>query len=46
VIPGLHEIAQQFGVSPSFVALATAGVLTAFVLLAQSIARWFDDRES
>jgi len=46
VIPSLQEIARQFGVGPSFVALAAAGVLTALVLLAQSIARWFDDQDS
>jgi hypothetical protein len=46
MIPSLPEIARHFDVSPSFVALAVAGVLTAFVLLAQSIARWFDDRDS
>jgi hypothetical protein len=46
VIPNLQEVARHFGVNPSFVTLAVAGALTAFVLLAQSIARWFDDRNS
>jgi hypothetical protein len=46
VIPTLPEIARQSGVGPSFVVLAAAGVLTALVLLAQSIAHWFDDRDS
>jgi len=46
VIPGLPEIARQFGIGPWFVAVAAADVLTAFVLLAQSIARRFDDRDS
>ncbi|HLK06243.1 MAG TPA: hypothetical protein VKT53_17535 [Candidatus Acidoferrum sp.] len=46
MIPSLPEIARQLGVSPSFFALAVAGVLTGFALLAQSIARWFDDRDS
>jgi hypothetical protein len=46
VIPNLQEVARHFGFNPSFVALAVAGTLTGFVLLAQSIARWFDDRNS
>jgi len=46
VIPSLPEIARQFGIGPPFVAIAAAGVMTAVVLLAQSIARWFDDRDS
>jgi hypothetical protein len=46
VIPNIQEIARHFGVNPSFVALAVGGALTGFVLLAQSIARWFDDRDS
>jgi hypothetical protein len=46
VIPSLQEIAQHFGVNPSFVALAVARVLTGFVLLAQSVACRFDDRDS
>jgi len=46
VIPSLQEIARQLGMSPPLVALALAGVLTALVLLAQSIAHWFDDRDS
>lgn len=46
MIPNLQEIARHFGVNPSFVGLAVAGVLTGFVLLAQSIAHWFDDRDS
>jgi hypothetical protein len=46
VIPGLQEIGRQLGVSASFFALAVAGVLTGLVLATQSIARWFDDRDS
>jgi hypothetical protein len=46
VIPNLQEVARHFGFNPSFVALAVAGAQTGFVLLAQSIARWFDDRDS
>lgn len=46
MIPSLQEIARHFGVNLSFVALAMAGVLTAFAFLAQSVARWFDDRDS
>jgi hypothetical protein len=46
VIPSLREIARHFDANTSFVVLAMAGALTAFVLLAQSIARWFDDRDS
>ena len=46
MIPSLREIARHLDVNNSFVALAMAGALTGFVLLAQSIARWFDDRDS
>jgi hypothetical protein len=46
VIPNLQEIAHRLAIAPSLVALAVRGVLTAFVLLAQSIARRFDVRDS
>jgi hypothetical protein len=46
VIPSLQEIARQLGVSASFFALVVAGVLTGLALMMQSIARWFDDRDS
>jgi hypothetical protein len=46
VIAGLQEVARQFGVSTSLVALASAGVLTGLVLMAQSIGQWFDDLDS
>jgi hypothetical protein len=46
VIPSLPEIARQLGVSPAFIALAIAGVLTGAALLASSIAQWLDDRDS
>jgi len=46
VIPNLQEIARHLAVNPSFVALTLAGALTGFIVLAQSIARWFDDRDS
>lgn len=46
MIPNLQEIARQLGVSASLFALVVAGVLTALVLMTQSIARWFDDRDS
>jgi hypothetical protein len=45
VIPALPEIAREIGLGPALVALA-AGVLTAFMLLAESIARSFDERDS
>ena len=46
MIPSLQEIARQLGVSTSLFALGVAGVLTGLVLMTQSIARWFDDRDS
>jgi hypothetical protein len=46
VIPNLQEIARHFGVNSSFVVLGAAAALTAFVFFAQSIALWFDDRDS
>ena len=46
MIPSLQEIARQLGVSPSLFAVVVAGVLTGLVLVTQSIARWFDDRNS
>jgi len=46
VIPSLPEIARQLGVGVSFFALAVAGAFTGLVLMTQSIARWFDDRDS
>jgi len=46
VIPDLLEIAQRFGISPAFAALFLSGVLTGIVLFVQSIANWFDDRNS
>ena len=46
MIPNLQEVARHFGFNPSFVALAVAGALTGFVLLAESLARWFGDRDS
>ena len=46
MIPTLTELAQKFGASSTFVTVALAAVLTALVLLAPSIAQWFDDRKS
>jgi hypothetical protein len=46
VTPSLQEMARQLGFSQSLVALVLAGVLTGLVLMAQSIALWFDDRDS
>lgn len=46
MIPTLPEIAKQLGVGRAFVALAIAGALTAAALLANSIAHWFDDKDS
>jgi hypothetical protein len=44
VIPGLQEIARQFGVNRVFACLIVAASLTGFILFAQSVARWFEDR--
>jgi hypothetical protein len=46
VIPNLFEVARRFGFSSPVAALVFAALLTAFVFLAQSLASWFDDRDS
>jgi len=46
VIPNPVEIAHRLGFSPLFAALFLAGVLTGIVFFVQSIASWFDDRNS
>lgn len=46
MIPNLLETARELRLNPSVVALVIAGALTAIVLFAQSIARWFDDGNS
>jgi hypothetical protein len=44
VIPNLTEIAEVFGVSPLFVCPIVAASVTSLILFAQSVARWFEDR--
>jgi hypothetical protein len=44
VIPTLTEIAERLGVSPAFVPIVLAGLLTGIVLAVQSVAQWFEDR--
>jgi len=44
VIPTLTEIAELLGVSPAFVPIVLAALLTGIVLAVQSVARWFEDR--
>ncbi len=46
MIPFLPEILGRFGVSAALVPLALAGLRTTAVLVAPSIARWFEDRDS
>ncbi len=42
MIPTLTEAARSFGPSPFVLALVFAALLTAGVLLAHSLAGWFD----
>jgi hypothetical protein len=44
VIPSLLEISRRFGLTPPLAVLVLAVMLTGIVFFAQSIARWFDDR--
>jgi len=46
VIPDLVEAARRFGTSPFVLALVFAALLAAGVLLAQSLAGRFGDRDS
>ena len=46
MIPGLLEIMRTFGLAPAVAALILAALLTGTVYFAQSIAGWFDDRNS
>lgn len=46
MIPNLTETIRGFGASPFVLALVFAALLTAGVLLAHSLAGWFDDRNS
>jgi hypothetical protein len=46
MIPDLKAWAESLGVRAVFVPLALAGVFTLFVMLLQSIARFFHDRKS
>jgi hypothetical protein len=45
VIPNPAEIAELCGVNPVFAPLALVALLTAIVLSAQSIGRWFEDQD-
>ena len=44
MIPNLVEVLERLGVDRSFVAAILAALLTGLVLLAPSVARWFDKR--
>jgi hypothetical protein len=44
VIPNLIEILERLGIDRSFVAAIFAAILAVLVLLAPSVARWFDKR--
>ena len=44
MIPNLAEIAERFGVNVVMVPLVLAALLTGAMLFAQSVARWFEDR--
>jgi hypothetical protein len=44
VIPGLVEILDRLGVHRELTAAVFAALLTAIVLLAPSVVRWFDKR--
>lgn len=46
MIPTLLDTLREFGIRPVLVALLLAAALTVVVLLAQSVASWFDDRRS
>ena len=46
MIPLLTEIAETFGVDPSFIPLVFALLLTALVLFVQAVVRSFQDRKS
>jgi hypothetical protein len=46
VIPDLFEAFRKLGIGAAFVSLVLAALLTAAVFLAQSMASWFDDRNS
>jgi len=46
VIPNLFEAVQKLGVGSAIVSLVLAALLTAAVFLAQSLANWFEDRNS
>jgi hypothetical protein len=44
MIPGLVEILERLGVDRELTAAVFAALLTALVLLAPSVVRWFDKR--
>lgn len=44
MIPDLAASTERLGVNLAFAPLLVAALLTAFVLFAHSLARWFEDR--
>ncbi len=46
MIPHLVDEVSRFATGPFLLVFVCAAVLTAGVLLAQSLAGWFDDRDS
>jgi hypothetical protein len=44
VIPGLVEILERLGLARELISAVFAALLTALVLLAPSVVRWFDKR--
>jgi hypothetical protein len=44
VILAVNYLAAKLGVNAALMALVFVGLLTGFVLLAQSVASWFKDR--
>jgi hypothetical protein len=44
VIQALTEVAEKLAMNAALLALMLAGLITGFVLLAQSVVGWFEDR--
>jgi hypothetical protein len=44
VIQNFTELTERLGINAVFVPLVVAAVLTATIFFAQSVARWFEDR--
>jgi hypothetical protein len=44
VISALNDLAAKLGINAALAALVFVGLLTGFVLLAQSVAGWSEDR--